>query len=585
MRLDINLRVFIAVCIVAILLLLVLSSIFTPKPEKSGTGAVSSLRNVKSLFDAPAGSVYLMYSKSNPNDYILYERILNMCKNKSQVECYYSLNDLYVDGDGCPRSSVISPGNYMVFIGGPISHPCVNYYERTLQAPCSLEYNSTHIWWKDQNGNVVQKSVTALSEIDEHHDVFIIEFFVDEAGRWVFICYGYGWRGTWIAIEYFSKVIYPNIEDYTNSFYIFKWIDLNEDSFPAINEVFGDPPNFVVVQAMLQSTVNLTVLEWFAETCHSMNLKVTWYVSIYSMEEKVNSLLKLYKEMGDDIELSLGYGAGDTNAFFNKMPPEKRLNYIDYCMGTFKREFGHFPSIIQAYYIDAYTLTYVSKRYPNVKGAIAYCNHEVFLDDFKSAGAYYMPYYPSRFNTLCPAENEEKIDIVVMPYFHRDAGNSILKHSALYNLNPQDGTKVVKNWRKYFQGLFNAFINGWDKFGLAIYAIDLTYNYIPFSEIKEDLAYIKQQVELQKCENVLDKDFLKWFRSRFDETPSYEWRYRSPEDENIVFKWYFTPDSRIGYINGELIDFRKYIHGIYEECFNKAVIPYDNSAIPKNPNE
>ncbi|MCD6241404.1 hypothetical protein J7K27_07830, partial [Candidatus Bathyarchaeota archaeon] len=164
MRLDINLRVFVAACIVAILLLLILSSIFTPKPKKSRIEAVS-LRNVKSLFDAPAGAVYLMYSKSNPNDYILYERILNMCRNKPQVECYYSLNDLYVDGDGCPRSNVISPGSYMVFIGGPISHPCVDYYERTLQAPCSLESNSTHIWWKDQNGSIIQKSVTALSEI------------------------------------------------------------------------------------------------------------------------------------------------------------------------------------------------------------------------------------------------------------------------------------------------------------------------------------------------------------------------------------------------------------------------------------
>ncbi len=266
MKLSFNLRVFIAACAGVILLVSILSAVFMLRLEKSEVKQIS-LSSIKGLFEAPTGSVYFMYSKNSPNDYVLYAKIFNMCKNKPQLECYYSLNDLYVDNYGCPRPNVISSGKYIVFIGGPISQPSVDYYEKSLQAPCSLEYNSTHIWWKSRNGSIIQKSVMELSKINEHHDVFIVEFFTDDYERGVFVCYGYGWRGTWIAVEYFCKVIYPNIEKYTDSFYIFEWIDLNDDKFPDVNEVFE---------------------EWLAGAYHS------------PMKRKANMLLGYYKKLGGE---------------------------------------------------------------------------------------------------------------------------------------------------------------------------------------------------------------------------------------------------------------------------------------------
>lgn len=530
------------------------------------------------LLNAPAGNVYFIYPGNNPSDHVAYDTVMNMCANRPQIEYYYATDDLYVDTNGHPRANIIDQGKYMVFIGGPFSQDCVKYYENTAQASCELEYNGTHIWWETSNGTFLEDSFMAVGELDGHHDMFMLEYFVDDDGRGVFICYGYGWRGTWIGVEYLSKIILSDISRYTKDFYIFKWVDKNNDQFPDVNEVSEDNPKYASVQATLQSTVNMTTLRWFADACHSRGLKVTWYIGIYSMDDSVNALLKQYIRLGDSVQLSFGYGASGTDAFFNKMEPEVRLNYVDRCMDAFKRVFGYYPTMVQAYYIDAYTLTYISIRYSSVKGAVAFCNHEVFTDDFKSAGAYYMPYYPSKYNTLTPnSGSEDKIDIAVMPYIQRDVTNSILRENAGYNLDPQDGYALVNDWRQYFARLFDAFIDGWDQFGLALYTIDLTYKYIPFQTIKEDLNFIRDQIQTGGVSNVVDSEFILWFRQSFHDSPCYKWEYTDPLGSTARFEWDFSPQYRMGYVNGSLIERRQCQAKVYEGCYNAKIVLYDTS--------
>ena len=568
----------IVICVSSVLAVALLG--FSNWRTRSSEGTMTSFYGIMNLFNAPSGDVYFMYPENNPSDQIAYDAVMNMCKNRPQMENYYKMGDLYVDADGCPRSNVIKRGKYMVFIGGPFSQACVNYYETTLQAPCKLQYNGTYIWWKTSNGTVLEDTVMTVSELDGHHDMFMLEYFVDNDGRGVFVCYGYGWRGTWIATEYLYKVILPDITRYTKSFYIFKWVDKDNDTFPDVTEVSEDSPKYVSVQATLQSTVNKTILQWFADACHSRGLKVTWYIGIYSMEDGVNSLLKNYISFGDSVQLSFGYGASGTDAFFNRMMPEARLNYVDRCMDTFKRAFGYFPAMVQSYYLDAYTLTYLSLRYHTVNGAVAYCNHETICDDFRSAGAYYMPYFPSKYNTLAPnTGSEDKIDIVTMPYIQRDVTNCILNNKTGYNLDPQDGFPLVKNWRQYFSRLFQAFTDGWDQFGLALYAVDLTYHYVPFQVVEEDLSYIKSQIHTEKIANVVDSEFVEWFRLSFQNSPSYKWEYIDPENAVSKFEWYFSPQQRVGYVDGHMLESRNFNSGVYEECYDKAVSPYDNSAL------
>jgi hypothetical protein len=55
------------------------------------------------------------------------------------------------------------------------------------------------------------------------------------------IVYGYGWKGTFAGGKFLKFIIYPNITSYTDSFYIFKWIDNNGDNFVDLYEINTTP--------------------------------------------------------------------------------------------------------------------------------------------------------------------------------------------------------------------------------------------------------------------------------------------------------------------------------------------------------
>jgi hypothetical protein len=528
----------------------------------------NGLTQIHGILNSPANSIYFMYyKKSSSNDSLAAKTLLNMCKNP-QAEIHYELNDTWVDPNGYPKPDKIDPGKYIVLFGGPYSQPCVKHYEQTGQDRITFKCNSSHIWWETRKKEILGK--TPRFELDEQHDVFVMKSFVDDYGRRVLISYGYGWKGT-IAASLYCRTIYEKSSKYNKSYYVFHWADWNNNLLPDRDEIVEKKLKYVCIQSSF-SEADLERVQWFADACHSRGLKVTWYPDEKALhKEESISLLGNFSTLGDMIGLSFG------QTFFNQMDPSERLEHVNKCMTTFRDTFGYCPFIVQSYYIDAYTLNYISKQYPTVKAAIAYVNHEASCDRFKSAGSYYMPYYPSKNNTLVPSSNEEKIDIVALPYIHRDVTNCILHQHVNYNLNPQDGYKVSKNWTNYFRGLFQAYAEGWDLFGLALYLIDLAYHDLPAELIEQDLSYIQEQVQSGKCSNILDTEFVAWFRSEFRKTPSYRWVYRDPDNRSCLWEWRFTPYYRTGYVNGEVYEVRTYCGKGLEACYDGAMLPYDNS--------
>lgn len=248
------------------LLILVSASILTfyifqhgPSVQETGT----SISDVKRLLGAPAGHVYFLYGENIVRDSVSVKMVFDMFENQ-QIELYYQLNDPWVDSQGCPRPDVIGSGKYVVLFGGPFSQASVKYYEDTRQAPVVFRLNDTYVWWETMGGEILEETVMARLEFDEHHDIFLIEFFTDSHGRGVFVFYGYGWRGTWAAALYFRKVIYAEISEYTKPYYIFKWVDTNNDGFPSADEVIENRPKYVSVQATLHNNINQSIVKWFA---------------------------------------------------------------------------------------------------------------------------------------------------------------------------------------------------------------------------------------------------------------------------------------------------------------------------------
>jgi len=106
---------------------------------------------------------------------------------------------------------------------------------------------TTYYWYTKAGAKL---TATAMSKsvfgdgITYHQDMFVVEHLLDVNGNAVFIVYGYGWKGSFAGGRYFKAVIYPDISGYTHAYYIYRWIDGNNDGFPDLNEItqvtYGD---------------------------------------------------------------------------------------------------------------------------------------------------------------------------------------------------------------------------------------------------------------------------------------------------------------------------------------------------------
>ena len=130
----------------------------------------------------------------------------------------------------------------IVLFGGPIVNAAVNYYEKNRIAPLYWRSVSNTFYWHTSDGTRLDETSMRFSEIDAgSQDMFIVESFIDNSGNRVFIVYGYGWRGTFAAGLFFPSVVYPNIDSYLNSWYVYRWQDANGDKFVDLDEIDPAP--------------------------------------------------------------------------------------------------------------------------------------------------------------------------------------------------------------------------------------------------------------------------------------------------------------------------------------------------------
>ncbi len=85
--------------------------------------------------------------------------------------------------------------------------------------------------------------------------------------------------------------------------------------------------------------------------------------------------------------------------------PQEREKLVDVYMEKFHEIFGHYPSSVGSWFIDAHTLGYMHDKY----GIEASCNckDQIGTDGYTLWGGYWnQAYYPSRLNAYMPAQTE-----------------------------------------------------------------------------------------------------------------------------------------------------------------------------------
>jgi len=200
------------------------------------------------VLEAPENTVYFIYSdtvkaskplgvtKASPIDWTATGYIKGMTR-RAQMEGLDTDCNLVDQSSGAPTFS----DKTVVISGGPAVQVLARYYENVRIAPIYFGTEEGKFYWYDRNGSRIDKS-GLIPNI--HEDAFVVEHFLDLKGNAVLMIYGYGGRGTFAGASFFKTVIYPNIRNYTHSYYIYHWIDSNNDCFPDLDEISPTPLAF-----------------------------------------------------------------------------------------------------------------------------------------------------------------------------------------------------------------------------------------------------------------------------------------------------------------------------------------------------
>lgn len=128
----------------------------------------------------------------------------------------------------------------IVTFGGCFVNPVVKYAESDstpLDDKTQIRFSDggDNYYFRNWDGSSILGASVPASTIHStttyNQDMFIIEVYKDGSGRYVMICYGFGWKGTYASGKYFDKVVFPNLPLHSESWTIVRWDDTNGDGF------------------------------------------------------------------------------------------------------------------------------------------------------------------------------------------------------------------------------------------------------------------------------------------------------------------------------------------------------------------
>ena len=226
------------------------------------------------------------------------------------------------------------------------------------------------------------------------------------------------------------------------------------------------------------SVSGLDSLKFQQNLAHSLGIKTTLLITLAGMES--DEVVEYYKsqaaEFGDEVGIHFHSISGkfyrekfnndEAEVAIYLKPFELRKQIIDLIFGKFYELFGYYPVSIGGYYFDSQTLAYIKEKYPTVRIAIMSCFEEgVKMFDGCSHGWYlfseggpWTAYYPSKKNSLCPAESkEDALDIIGVPHLSRDMLMSYVGRDDWFSSHTANMQRGRLNKGKKCQYIFDFF--------------------------------------------------------------------------------------------------------------------------------
>ena len=259
---------------------------------------------------------------------------------------------------------------------------------------------------------------------------------------------------------------------------------------------------------------------------------------------------------------------------------------VKYLFEMFNSKFGFIPKVVAGYILDAPILKIIKENYPEVKVAITNCFEEgvkmyhgnnyswtLFCD-----GGPWGPYYPSKVNTLCPAENEEDaVGIVGLPHLNRDMILALTSRDDYFASHPVNVIRAKANIggdspyiRRFIdKWIEQAQLNGYSYYNMFVSSPWVVEGF-PYVEHVEEarslyvdsLRYLKTKADEGLVEVVTMEEFGDWYKAnvKIGEPFVNLWDDLLNGTKRQMF-WYIDPYMRAAFdlnSGGELRDLRPY---------------------------
>lgn len=300
-------------------------------------------------------------------------------------------------------------------------------------------------------------------------------------------------------------------------------------------------------------------------------IPATWLLryDVFSNFEGINFFKKLTIERpGDELGIFLeitpqlaksagvNYPEGgvfwhDANKIFlSGYKPEERIKLIDASFGKFKEFFGFYPKSVGAWHIDAYSAGYMQEKY-KVSG-ILICADQFGTDGYQIWGGWWgVPYYPSKYNILMPAQTKKnKVDAVVFWWAARDPvlgyGGSVMESTYSVQANDYIGHGLDID---YFRQLLDTYLYGEkNEFGQITIGLENDSDWPRVAlQYEKQIAEIAKRTTEGKIKTVTMSDFSSWYQAKYVLSP-----------DHAVGEWKMSTDHRVGLNKGKIIDLRVY---------------------------
>jgi hypothetical protein len=221
---------------------------YSTAPALSGFDLQFAANTVKVTYPSDSSAKPLECAAAWVSDWMASAFVTTKLQNHNEG---LDTNSNFVDQTtGRPQGDA---GQGIISFGGPVVNPIVKYAESSGtasadRAPIRFHTEGDTFYFQHWDGSSIAGASLPASTINNDQDMFVIEVYLDARGRYVMLCYGFGWKGTYAAGKYFHTTIYPDLASYNFNWIVVKWQDTNGDGF--VNNP-GDGDTYTVIAPIL----------------------------------------------------------------------------------------------------------------------------------------------------------------------------------------------------------------------------------------------------------------------------------------------------------------------------------------------